>query len=102
MSNRSARGRTYAHIHDGGKWISELMRSISALQLGNTNVGYIVLTAQSDSFTIASPTSFAKPVNLGVLVLADPAPSSAFIRTLTRQHTDNMRVINEYHRVDKA
>ena len=32
MSNRCARGRTYAHIHGGGKWLSERMRSISALQ----------------------------------------------------------------------
>ena len=32
MFNLSARGRNYAHINDGGKWISERMRSISDLQ----------------------------------------------------------------------
>ena len=70
--------------------------------LGNGTVGYLVLTAQPTSFTIVSPTSFIKPVNPGVLVLADPAPSAAVIGTLTRQHTENMRVFNEYHIVDKA
>ena len=32
MSNRSSIGHSYAHIHDGYKWLSERMRSISALQ----------------------------------------------------------------------
>ena len=70
--------------------------------LGNGTVGYLVLTAQPALFKIASPTSFVKPVNPGVLVLADPAPSAAVIGTLTRQQTENMRVFNEYHRVYKA
>ena len=70
--------------------------------LGNGTVGYLVLTAQPVSFTIVSPKSFVKPVNPGVLVLADPAPSADVIGTLTRQHTENMRVFNEYHSVDKA
>ena len=70
--------------------------------LGNGTVGYLVLTAQPASFTIASPTSFVKPVNPGVWVLADPAPSAAVIGTLTCQHTENMRMFNEYHSVDKA
>ena len=61
-----------------------------------------MLTAQLASFTTVSPTSFVKPVNPGVLVLADPAPSAAVIGTLTRQHTENMRVFNEYYSVDKA
>ena len=70
--------------------------------IGNGNVGYLVLTAKSDSFTIASPTSFVKPVNPGVFVPAEPAPSAAVIRTLTRQHTENMRVLNKYYSVDIA
>ena len=45
------------------------------LNLGNGTVGYIVLTAQPDSFTIMSPTAFVKPVNHGVLVLAEPTPA---------------------------
>ena len=61
-----------------------------------------MLTAQPASFTIASPTSFVKPVNPGVLVLLEPAPSAAVIGTLTRHHTENMRVFNEYYSVDKA
>ena len=70
--------------------------------LGNGTVGYLVLTAQPASFTTASPTSFMKPVNPGVLVLGYPAPSVAVIGTLTRQHTEDMRVFNEYHSVNVA
>ena len=70
--------------------------------LGNGTVGYLVLTAQPASFTIASLTSFVKPVNPGVLVLADPAPSASVIGTLTLQHTEDTRVFNEYHSVDRA
>ena len=61
-----------------------------------------MLTAQPASFTIASPTSFVRPVNPGVLVPSEPAPSAAVIGTLTRQHTENMRVFNDYYSVDKA
>ena len=70
--------------------------------LGNGTVGYLVVTSQPASFTIASPPSFVKPVNPGVLVLADPAPSAAVIGTLTLQHTENMPVFNKYYSVDKA
>ena len=62
--------------------------------LGNDTVGYLVLTAQPASFTISSPTSFVKPVNPGVLVLADLAPSAGVFGTLTRQQTANMQVFN--------
>ena len=70
--------------------------------LGNSTVGYLVLTPQPALFTIVSPTSFVKPVNPGVLVLAEPAPAEAVIGTLTRQHTENMQVINQYYSVDEA
>ena len=70
--------------------------------LGNGTVGYLVLTEQPASFQIASPTSFVKPFNPGVLVLGDPAPSAAVIGSLTRQHTEDTRVFNEYHSVDRA
>ena len=70
--------------------------------LGNGTVGYLVLTAQPASFLIVSPTSFIKPVNPGVLVLGDPAPSAAVVGTITRQHTEDMRVFNEYHSIDRA
>ena len=70
--------------------------------LGNGNVGYLVLTAQPASLLIASPTSFVKPVNPGVLVLEDPAPTAAVIGSLTRQHTEDTRVFNKYHSIDRA
>ena len=61
-----------------------------------------MLTEKPASFTITPPTSFVKPVNPGVLVLAELAPSAAVIGTLTCQHTENMRVFNKYYSVDKA
>ena len=61
-----------------------------------------MLTEQPASFTIASPTAFVKPVNPGVLVLAEPAPALVVIGTLTYHHTEDIRVFNEYHSVDKA
>ena len=70
--------------------------------LGNGTVGYLVLTAQPASFWIASPTSFVKPVNPGVLVLEDPAPTAAVIGSLTRQHIEDTRVFNKYHSVGRA
>ena len=38
--------------------------------IGYGTVGYLVLTEQPASFTIASQTTFVKPVNNGVLVPA--------------------------------
>ena len=70
--------------------------------LSNGTVGYLVLTALIESFLIASLTSFVKPVNPGVLVLGDLTPSAAVIGTLTGKHTEDMRVFNEYHSVDRA
>ena len=61
-----------------------------------------MLTAQPAYLLIASPAYFVKPVNPGVLVLGDPAPSAAVIGSLTRQHTEDMRVFNEYHGVNRA
>ena len=70
--------------------------------IGNSTVGYLVITEQPASFTIAPPTAFVKPANNVVLVLAEPAPAAAVIGTLTRKHTKDPRVFNKYHSVDKA
>ena len=70
--------------------------------LGNSTIGYLVLTAQPASIKIASPTAFVKPIHPGVLVLAGTAPAAAVIRTLTRQHTEDICVFNEYQSVEKV
>ena len=41
-------------------------------------------------------------MNPGVLVLEDPTPTAAVIGSLTRQQTEDTRVFNEYHSVDRA
>ena len=92
---------THTYMREVNGFLNACAASVHC-NLGNGTVGYLVLTAQPASFTIASPTSFVKPVNPGVLVLADPALSEAVIGTLTRQDTENMRVFNEYHSGDKA
>ena len=92
---------THTYMTEVNGFLNKCAASVHC-NLGNGTVGYLVLIAQPASFTIASPTYFVKPVNPGVLVLADPAPSASVIGTLTSQHTDNMRVFNEYHSVDKA
>ena len=70
--------------------------------LGNGTVGYLVLTAQPASFLIVSPISFVKPVNPGVLVLVDPAPSAVVIGLLAHHHTEDMQVFNKYHSDDRV
>ena len=92
---------THTYMTEVNGFLNSCAASVHC-NLGNGTVGYLVLTAQTASFTIASPTSFVKPVNPGVLVLADPAPSAAVIGTLTRQYTGNIGVFNEYHSADKA
>ena len=56
----------------------------------------------TSAFQIASPKYFLKPVNHGVLILGYPAPSETVIISLTSQHTEDTRVFNEYHSVDRA
>ena len=80
---------THTYMTEVNGYLNTCVASVHC-NLSNGTVGYLVLTAQPASFTIASPTSFVKPVNPGVLVLADPAPTEAVRGTLTRQHTENM------------
>ena len=92
---------THIYMTEVNSFLNACATSVHC-NLGNGTVGYLVLTAQPASFLIASPTSFVKPVNPGVLVLEDPAPTAAVIGSLTRQHTEDTRVFNEYHSVDRA
>ena len=89
---------THTYMKEVNGFLNACVASVH-FKLGNGTVGYLVLTAQPASFQIASPTSFVKPVNPGVLVLGDPAPSAAVIGSLTHQHTKDTRVFNEYHSV---
>ena len=92
---------THTYMTDVNGFLNACAASVHC-NMGNGTVGYLVLTAQPVSFLITSPTSFVKPVNPCVLVLGDPAPSAAVIGSLTRQHTEDTRVFNEYHSIDRA
>ena len=115
MSDLSARGRTYARIHDGGKWLSthtyttEVNGFLNACaasahcNLGNDTVGYLALTAQPASFLIASPTSFGQTGQSWCVGTGRPPHRQrAVIGSLTRQRTEDTIVFNEYHSVDRA
>ena len=80
---------THTYMMEVNDFLNACASSVHCI-LGNGTIGYLVLTAQPALFTIASPTSFFKPVNPGVLVLADLATSAAVIETLTRPHTETM------------
>ena len=82
---------THTYMTEVNGFLNSCAASVH-FNLGNGTVGYLVLTAQPASFQIASPTYFVKPVNPGVLVLGDPAPSATVIGSLTRQHTEDTRV----------
>ena len=76
---------THTYMTEVNGFLSAFAASVHC-NLVNGTLGYLVLTTQPALFTIASPTSFVKALNPGVLVLADPTPSVAVIGTLTRQH----------------
>ena len=92
---------THTYITEAKGFLNSCAASVH-YNLCNGTVGYIVLTAQPASLLIASPKSFVKPVNPGVLVLGDPAHSAAVIGSLTRQQTEDMEVFNGYHSIDRA
>ena len=92
---------TQTYMTEVNGFLNECAESVHC-NLGNGTVGYLVLTAQPAPFLITSPTSFVKPVNPGVLILRDPAQSADVIGSLTRQHTEDTRVFNKYHSVDRA
>ena len=92
---------THTYMTEVNGFLNACAASVNC-NLGNGTVGYLVLTAQPASFLIVSLKYFVKPVNPVVLVLEDPAPTAAVIGLLTRQHTEDTRVFNEYHSFDRA
>ena len=93
---------TYTYLTDLNGYLNACAVSVH-YDLGNGTVRYLVLTAQPATFLLACPTPFVHPTHAGAtLTLPDPAPSSAVIGTLTRAHTEKLRLFNEYNSADKS
>ena len=93
---------THTYLTDLNGYLNACAASVHC-DLGNGKVGYLALTAQPATFTLACATPFIHPTHPGAtLTLPDPAPTSAVIGTLTRAHKENLRLFNEYNSVDKS
>ena len=93
---------THTYLTDLNGYLNACAASVHC-DLGNGTVGYLILTAQPATFLLACTTPFVHPTHPGAtLTLPDPAPTSAVIGTLTRAHTEKLRLFNEYNSVDKS
>ena len=71
--------------------------------LGCGTLGHLPLTAPPAVYALLSATTFVFPTNPGSTVqFSTPAPESAVIAALTREHTENLRVWKTYNDTDKA
>ena len=70
--------------------------------LGCGTLGHLLLTALPAVYTLLSATTFVVPTNHGsTFTIPTPAPESAIIAALTREHTENLRVWKTYTDTDK-
>ena len=71
--------------------------------LGDGNLGYLVLTAPLSTYTLLSTLLFVEPTNVGLtLSMPDPAPTSVVLSELVRTHAENLRVWQKYKDVDRV
>ena len=71
--------------------------------LGCGTLGHLYFTATPAVYDLLSATMFVVPTNPGSTVtIPTPAPTSAVIAALTREHTENLRTWKTYTDTDKA
>ena len=71
--------------------------------LGCGTLGHLALTHPPVVYTLLSATTFVVPTNPGSTVtIPTPAPASAVITSLTREHTENLRTWRTYTDTYKA
>ena len=71
--------------------------------LGCGTLEYLVLTANPTVFTLQENTPFIEPLYPGATpVIMNPAPTTALIGVIIREHTADLRVFIEYHNVDRV
>ena len=86
--------------------LNPYLNSCSASVHSNFGCGtlrHLPLTAPPVVYALLSATTFVVPTNTGSTVqLSTPAPASAIISSLTREHIENLRVWKTYTDTDKA
>ena len=93
---------TYEYMKNLNVYLN-LCSSALDCTLGCGILGYLVLTAQPAVFNTHCGTEFITPINLGIHpVMPDPASTAAILSELVRIHKHQVRLFNEYHRVDRA
>ena len=71
--------------------------------LGDVNLGYLVLTAHPATYNLFSTLKFVEPTNVSPkLAIPDPATTSVVVLELVRTHADKLRFWQEYNNVDSA
>ena len=71
--------------------------------LGCGTLGCLVLTAQPAVFNTHRVTTFITPRNPGIhTVMPNPAPTTAILSELVRAYKHEVRLFNEYHKVERA
>ena len=71
--------------------------------LGCGTLGHLPLTAPPAVYSLLSATTFVVPINPGSTVpIPTPAPASAIVAALTREHKENLRAWKTYTDTAKA
>ena len=93
---------TYDYLTELNAYLNACSSSVHS-NLGCGTLGYLALTASPTVFALQCATPFVEPVHPGAIVtITDPPPTAAVIGVITREHTEALRVFNEYKNVDKA
>ena len=71
--------------------------------LGDGNLGYLVLKVPPATYTILSTLLLMEPNNLGpALIMLYPEPTALVLSNLAQTHADNLIVWREYNDMDRA
>ena len=71
--------------------------------LGDVNLGCIVLTAPPSTSTLLSTLHFVEPTNVGpTIAMPDPEPRAVVILGFFRTNKEKIRIWREYNDVDRA
>lgn len=93
---------TYDYLTELNAYLNACSSSVHS-NLGCGTLGYLALTASPTVFALQCAVPFVEPVHPGATVtMPDPPPTAAVIGVITREHTEALRVFNEYKNVDKA
>jgi len=91
---------TYNYMPELNVYLKSCSLSVPCV-LGCGTLGYLVFTAQPSIFTTHCATAFVRPVNPGIYPsIPTPAPSTAALSIIVREHKNEVRVFTECNAVD--